>query len=243
MSSNGKTNLLKCVIVDDEHLQHKVLEDYISKIPYLHLLASFVSPVEALIYLNINEVELIFLDIEMSQLTGLQFLQVLPQSPSIIITSAYPKYAIDTYEYEVKDYLLKPISFERFCKAVAKVRGGAIQASSLEESSTIPSKFLFVKTSTKYVRLDLKDILYIEGLKDYIALITIKGKVLTLQSMNAVESSLAQGGFVRVHKSFIVALDKITIVDKEYIYIQEHAIPIGASYRQGFLAKIERFKM
>jgi DNA-binding LytR/AlgR family response regulator len=185
-------------------------------------------------------VDLIFLDIQMPEFSGLQFMQSLNHKCKVIFTSAYPDYAIQEYEFDVLDYLLKPVSFERFVKAATKaltnnhslsqeVAGPESLAVSREE------KVLFVKTDYKIVKVVLSDILYIEGLKEYIAIHTLQGKVITLQTLKKMEDILPALQFTRVHKSFIVAVDKIDSIERNRIFIKNDIIPIGDTYKESFL--------
>ena len=222
---------LNCIIIDDEPLAREKLQQYISKVPLLKLIGSFEDAVEALLFLKTNEVELIFLDIQMENLNGIEFMGALSKPPKIIITSAYSEYAIQGYEYRVSDYLLKPIPLNRFLKAVDKV---------IDELkvNTKSSSFIFVKTEYRMERVGLNEILYIEGMKDYLRIVTGNRSILTLQSFAGIERSLNQN-FLRVHKSYIVALDKIKSIERNIIQVADKQINIGASYRDKFYQTIQ----
>lgn len=222
---------LNCIIIDDEPLAREKLQQYISKVPLLNLTGSFEDAVEALMFLKSNEVQLIFLDIQMENLNGIQFMEALSNPPKIIITSAYSEYAIQGFEFRVSDYLLKPIPLNRFLKAVDKV------IDELKVNSKTPS-FVFVKTEYRMERVGLDEILYIEGMKDYLRIVTTSRNILTLQSFAGIERSL-NSNFLRVHKSYIVALDKIKSVERNIIHVADAQINIGISYRDRFYKTIQ----
>jgi len=229
--------MLKCLIIDDEPLALTLLEDYISRVPFLNFSASFVNPLEALISLNKKQYDLIFLDIQMPQLNGIQFMEILNHRSMVIITTAYQEYAIEGFEHNVIDYLLKPFSFERFYKSVEK----AFNASNPHETintykNMFPSNtgYIFVKVENRMVRVELNDIIYIEGLKNYVSIYTKTGRIVTLQVMKQLEDILPLHRFVRVHKSFIIALDKINSIERQEIYLKDKIIPIGNTYADNF---------
>jgi len=229
--------MLKCLIIDDEPLAVKLLEEYVSKVPFLELTNSIHNPVDALVSLNTNPVDLIFLDIQMPQLTGIQFMQVLQNRAQVIVTSAYQEYAIDGFEHNVVDYLLKPISFERFYRGVEKaykLKFPAEPPKAAPEWQVKTGGYIFVKVETKMVRVELDDICYITGLKNYLAIFTRNQRIITLQTMKQLEDTLPSNRFVRVHKSYIVALDKIVSVEKQEIYVKDISIPIGNMYADQF---------
>ena len=237
--------MLKCIVIDDEPLAINLLEDHISKVPFLQLVSSFNNPMEALISLNDNPVDLIFLDIQMPQLNGVQFMQLLQNRAQVIITSAYQEYAIDGFEHNVIDYLLKPISFERFYKAVEKAYNLKNPTQKLDRSQEMhpaTGGYIFVKVETKMVRVELDDILFIEGLKNYVSIYTKTHRIITLQVMKQLEEILPPNRFVRVHKSYIVALDKITSIERQEIHIGDRIIPIGNTYQEHFYKLLETRK-
>lgn len=237
--------MLKCMVIDDEPLAIILLEDHIGKIPFLSLTNTFNNPMEALISFNAQPVDLIFLDIQMPQLSGLQFMQLLQNRAKVIITSAYQEYAIDGYEHNVVDYLLKPISFERFYKAVEKVYNLTNPSQKIEGNKDwLPATggYIFVKVETKMVRVELDDILYIEGLKNYVSIYTKTQRIVTLQVMKQLEELLPSNRFVRVHKSHIVALDKINSIERQEILIKDRIIPIGNTYQDHFFKLLESRK-
>jgi len=237
--------MLKCMVIDDEPLATKLLEDHIGKIPFLTLASTFTNPMEALISFNSNPVDLIFLDIQMPQLNGVQFMQLLQNRAKVIITSAYQEYAIDGFEHNVIDYLLKPISFERFYKAVEKAYNQKNPTQKLDRSQEMhpaTGGYIFVKVETKMVRVELDDILFIEGLKNYVSIYTKTQRIITLQLMKQLEEILPGNRFVRVHKSYIVALDKVNSIERQEIHIKDRIIPIGNTYQEHFYKLLETRK-
>ena len=237
--------MLKCMVIDDEPLAIQLLENHISKVPFLELTNTFKNPLDALISINTSPVDLIFLDIQMPQLNGVQFMKLLQNRAQVIITSAYQEYAIDGFEHNVVDYLLKPISFERFYKAVEKaqnLRNPAQKVERMPETFPATGGYIFIKVETKMVRVELDDILFIEGLKNYVSIQTKTKKIVTLQVMKQLEESLPSNRFLRVHKSYIVALDKINSVERQEIYIGDRVIPIGITYQEAFFKLLEAKK-
>jgi DNA-binding LytR/AlgR family response regulator len=246
MSELTDTSMLKCMVIDDEPLAIQLLQNHISKVPFLELAYTFNNPLEALISLNSNPVDLIFLDIQMPQITGIQFLKLLQNRALVIITSAYQEYAIDGFEHNVVDYLLKPISFERFYRAAEK-------AHNIKYPQTTPQAkpqkmypetggYIFVKVETKMVRVELDDILYIEGLKNYVSIFTKTQRIITLQVMKQLEEILPPNRFVRLHKSFIVAIDKINSIERQEVHVKDRVIPIGITYQEQFFKLLESRK-
>ena len=203
--------MINCIIVEDAPLAVQKLEDFIRQVPTLNLLQSFTSGIEAIAFMQRHPVDLVFLDIQMEQFNGLQFLKSIRTQPKIIIVSAYSEYAIHGFEHSVSDYLLKPYSFERFLKAVDKIHS--------ELPSMQPKNYMFVKTEYRMERVDFQDILYIEGMGAYLRVVTRDAKIMTLPSFAQIEKLLPQNQFRRVHKSFIVALDKIKSIERNVITI------------------------
>lgn len=226
--------MIQCVVVDDEPLAIDILEDYIRKTPFLTLAASFTDPLEALEHVNRNDVGLIFLDIQMPDITGIQSISLVKEKVPVILTTAYKEFALEGYEYNVTDYLLKPIAFERFLKAVQRVIDQPVAAHLVPVLSRSDPGFIFIKTDTRLIRVMLQDILYIEGKRDYVIIVTAKEKIITLQNMKKMEEDLPGGQFVRVHKSFIVALSKIRAIEHRQIFIHDTVIPVGNTYQKHF---------
>jgi two-component system, LytTR family, response regulator len=239
---------INCVAIDDEPPALAQMEDYISRVPFLNLQALFDNALEALEFLKSNEVELLFLDIQMEGFTGIQLLNILKKRPKVIFTTAYDQYALKAFDLDVTDYLLKPISFERFLQSVEKAFDVIKKA--MPDHPAIPASiennersYIFVKTEYRMQRIDFKDILYIEGLKEYLMIFTAQGKVLTLQSFKKMEEILPSTNFARVHKSYIVALDKIISIERSRIKIGEKLIPIGESYSKMFYSMLAERKL
>lgn len=227
---------LRCAIIDDEPLALSLLESYVNKTSFLTLEGSYSSAIQAMKYLPENPVDLIFLDIQMPELNGLEFSHMIPSDTRIVFTTAFDQYALDGYRVNALDYLLKPISYTDFIQAVHK----AIQWFELKqhnESIPFPQEdidFIYVKSDYKLVQIELDKILYIEGLKDYIK-IHIEGEsrpLLSLISMRAIEAKLPSKRFIRVHRSFIVQKQKIKLIDKGRIVFGKNYIPISDSYKQ-----------
>lgn len=221
--------------------------DYVRKVPYLTLLEACANPLDAIEVLRKNSVDLLFLDIQMPEITGLSLLKALNRKPLVILTTAYSEYALQGYEHDVVDYLLKPITFERFLRAVEKAsqRAGATtpnQAKDIaEQTISSPSQpFVFVKDGTKLVKINWDDILFVEGLKDYVTIHTRQQKVVSLQRLKALEEQLPSDQFIRVHHSFIVALKAIDAIHKGEIQIGQSLIPISDTYRKAFKDFIDR---
>lgn len=227
---------MRCIIVDDEPLAHEILSDYVSKIKEFELVNTYTNPIEAFSSIEKDKIELIFLDVQMPELTGIQFLKLLGKKCKVILTTAYPEYALDGYEHNVVDYLLKPISFERFQKASDKL---LTSTAVYTEETGADLDHIFIKTEHKIIRVDLSSILYIEGLKDYISIYTANERILTLMNMKKVEELLPSKRFIRVHKSYIVSLEKIKSIEKNRIYVNEQGIPIGDTYKDEFYMRLE----
>jgi two-component system, LytTR family, response regulator len=238
-----------CIIVEDEPLARSLLENYIQKIPYLQLVQSFAEPMKALEFLRENTVDILFSDIQMPEITGITLLKILQKKPLIILTTAYSEYAIEGYELDVLDYLLKPITFERFLKSVEK----ASLRLTTNQPLPIPEKivqetnfaepiqpFIFVKDGTKLVKIRLSEIMYIEGLKDYVTIHTTLQKVISLQTLKALETQLPDNQFIRIHNSYIVALEWIEAIQREKVQIGKVFLPISDTYRKAFKDFIER---
>jgi two-component system, LytTR family, response regulator len=231
---------INCIAIDDEPLALSKLESFISKVPDLKLIRTFDNAIEAIGWLKENRVELIFLDIQMEQLTGIQFLETTGSSARIIFTTAYDQYAIKGYELSVTDYLLKPYSFQRFLQAVNKVMEYFSRKPENHDMLSENGSYIFVKTEYRLERVDIEDILYIEGMKDYLRIICKNNKIMTLQSFAKLEEILPEKKFCRVHKSFIVALDKIKSVERGVILIADQRIPVSNTYRESFFSRIKQ---
>lgn len=220
----------KCVIIEDEPLAANKVKYFVDKHPDLEHTHTFEDPLKALKYLDQAHVDIIFLDIQMKQLTGIEFLKTIETDAKIVMTTAYSEYAIEGYELQVTDYLLKPFSFSRFVKAMEKVK------SELKEPAT--SDFIFVKTEYHLEKVVLQDILFIKGMRDYLQIVTKSTKIMTLDKFSTYEEKLPTSNFCRVHKSFLVSISKIEKIERNRIYINSDIIPIGEAYKDAFLKKI-----
>jgi two-component system, LytTR family, response regulator len=239
---------MTCLIVDDEPLARNLLTDYVSKVPSLQLLQACASPLAAIEVLRATPVDLLFLDIQMPEITGISLLRTLQKRPLVILTTAYSEYALEGYDLDVVDYLLKPITFERFLRAVEKVSQRlttpvppTTQVPRAEPNEQQP--FVFVKDGTKLVKVRWADILYVEGLKDYVTIHTRQQKIVTLQRLKTLEEQLPGDKFIRIHHSYIVAVDAIDVVHKGDVQIGTVTLPVSDSYRKQFKDFTDRNQM
>jgi len=237
--------IIKCIAVDDEPLALDIIEDYIKKIEFLELEAKCTSALEALQILKIKTVDLIFLDIQMPDLSGFEMLESLNKNPLVVFTTAYDDYAVESYNYNAIDYLIKPFSFSRFLKAVDKAHEQmASQKVKISDNKNgRKMDFIFVNADGKNVKIFLDDILFLKGLSDYIELHTIQKKFILRDNLKDVEKMLSPSDFTRVHKSFIVSISKIDFVEGNIIKIGNEEIPIGRSYRNILLNIINKKKI
>lgn len=219
--------IIDCIIIEDEPLALKRTRDFVEKLGYLNLIITFDNSLEALNFLKMNPVDLIFLDIRMDELSGIEMLRSLSKLPSVIITSAYKEYALVGYELDIVDYLLKPFSFDRFLQAVDRVYN------KLDLTKDQGLDYLFVKTDYRIEKITLRDIKFIVGMRDYRCIQTNR-KILTLQTFYSLEEELPSDNFCRVHKSYIVNIQKIESVERNRIKIGDVYIPIGASFKKAF---------
>jgi DNA-binding LytR/AlgR family response regulator len=230
--------IIKCIAVDDEPLALDIIKDYISQVPFLKLLKTFKDGISVIEYLATNSVDLIFLDIEMGGLSGTQLLKSLQKKPKVIMTTAYRNYAVDAFDLDVTDYLLKPFSFERFLKAVEKSGNLIKNEQEHHEPDGVSRDFFFVKSGYKMMKVDYDDILYIEGLSEYIIIKTKTTNIITLQSFKNIEKTLPESGFIRIHKSYLVSLNKIDSVEGQSVIIHNKELPIGNKYKKRFFEVI-----
>ena len=231
---------VKCLIVDDEPLARDVIRRYIELIPTLSIVGEFGNAIDAMLFIQGNPVDLIFLDIRMPQLTGTDFVRSLPNAPKIIFTTAHKEYAHEGFELDVVDYLLKPIRFDRFLRAVNKVYPKLHYESEVEivaasREMKFASPFIYVKVERRMVKIMLDDIIYIESIKDYVKVFTTNSTIITRQTISSVEAMLSENKFFRIHRSYIVSLDKIKSFSAEMVSIGNMELPIGRLYRNGFL--------
>ncbi len=231
---------INCIALDDEPLALDIIRNFSAKVPFLKLEAVFKNPMEAIEYLNTNKVDLVFLDIEMEEISGIQFLKVLKNQPNIIITTAYENYALQGFELDVVDYLLKPFLFERFVKAVNKVHKKIwTESSDIEKSMPTSNDFFFVKTGFQQQKIKYDDILYIEGQADYLKIVTKTASVMTLQSFKSISKVLPFEEFIRVHKSYIVAIRHIDSIERNRIQIGNKIISVSETYSKSFFALLK----
>ena len=243
---------INCIAVDDEPLALDIIKAYCSKVPFLNLLQTFSSAIDTLQYLRENTIDLMFLDIQMEELTGIQLLNSMQQKPYVILTTAYDSFALQGFDLDVVDYMLKPISFERFIKGVNKV-AERMQKETTEpvpekgEIHTIPdsnnSSYFFVKTETRIEKVETSDVLFVEGMGDYWRIVTKNRRIMTLMNARRIEDILHEPQFCRVHKSYFVAIDKIEFVERKHIKIGNEHIPISDTYQKNFFDLIEKRKM
>lgn len=236
---------IRCMIVDDEPLALDVLENYINKIDHLELVARVENAIEAFNWLNRESVDLLFLDIQMPKLTGIELLQNMTRPPRVIFTTAYRDYALTGYELDAVDYLLKPISFDRFLRAVNKVYQLAAPPHSLssppeQADPAYEESFIYLKADKKMVKVLLRDILYIESLKDYVRVRTTGKSVTAYQRISYLEEKLPEGRFMRIHRSYIVSLAKVEAYSNHSIELGEKELPIGRNYRSEVLKALNQ---
>lgn len=218
--------------------------EYVRKVPALNLIEACSSPLAAIEVLRKNSVDLLFLDVQMPELTGISLLKVLQKRPLVVLTTAYSEYALEGYELDVADYLLKPVTFERFLRAVDKVTQRLEGKQPLEKVAVdTGNQFMFVKDGTKLVKVQLGDILYIEGLKDYVTIHTKQQKITSLQRMKALEEQLPSDQFIRIHNSYIVSLKAIEVVHKGDVQVGGALLPIGETFKKSFREFIEKNQM
>lgn len=226
---------IKCAIVDDEFLARQYLSDYVSKIPFLELVGDFDSPLKVIDLIKEGRIDLLFLDIQMPDITGLEFLKTLERQPHVIFTTAYKEYALEGYEMNITDYLLKPFSFDRFLKAVNKVSesidGGKDVSRTDEPAPKLYDAYLTIRADRKHYKLNYEDLIYIEGQKAYVTFHTIHKKVTALASLKELEEKLPLKQFIRIHKSFIVSIKYIDALEGNIVEIHNEKLPVGKSYK------------
>jgi DNA-binding LytR/AlgR family response regulator len=223
---------IKCIIVDDEPLAIEIVESYVQKVEQLQLVSTFRNAVSAFTFLQQHSVDLIFLDIQMPKLSGIDFLKTLKHPPKVIFTTAFREYAIEGFELEIVDYLLKPIPFDRFLKAVAKVlHQPSPSPGTPVKQEVISDNYVYFKVDKKMIKTKMAEVLYIESIKDYVKVITSGKEIVTQQKISYLEESLPRAQFLRIHRSFIVNLEKIDAYSATDVEIGKHNIPIGRNYK------------
>ncbi len=225
---------VNCIVVEDEPLALERAKGYIAKVAFLNLLAVFDNGVDAFIFLKSNPVDLIFLDISLGEMSGIQLLQASNLSSEVIITTAYDQYALKGFELNVTDYLLKPYTFERFFQAAERARNNLATKNFSREKS-----FIFIKTEYRLEKVELNDILFIEGMRDYRRIHTVDKRIMTLQTFTELEAELPSHIICRVHKSYMVSLSRIESIERDRIRIKDTLIPISETYKKSFLALIK----
>ncbi|MEY4934135.1 MAG: hypothetical protein RIS64_494 [Bacteroidota bacterium] len=229
----------RCLIIDDERPARGLMEAYLEVLPDFEVVKMFDNAIEGFVYLQNHTIDLLFLDIQMPKMTGLELLNALHTRPKVILTTAYREYAVDGFDLDVFDYLVKPISQERFLKAISKyLHFQEITKPTMISASAYDAAYLFLKVDKEQKKVFLNEILYIEGLKDYIKVYTIQGRFVVYERLGYMEAKLPESKFTRVHKSFLVAMDKVSTYNNDFLKIGEQEIPIGKIYKQIFLNKI-----
>ncbi|MCX2574677.1 LytR/AlgR family response regulator transcription factor [Pedobacter sandarakinus] len=236
--------MIRCLAVDDESYASDIIATFINKTPFLQLIGTTTNAFEALNMVQDGKVDLVFLDIQMPELTGIQFMKICGGKCKVILTTAYPEYALEGFDLDVVDYLLKPISYERFYKAAGKAQ--QIIAPVQHELPAIQTPattggFVFIKgdTKNKFIKVNYDEILYIEGLKNYVSVYTASQRIVTYQALRELEIDLPKPPFYRIHKSYIISLDKIRMVDGNTVYINDQSLPVGETYKEEFFRVIK----
>ncbi len=222
-----------CIIIEDEPLALEKTKDFVNKVPFLHLSATFDNALNGLTYLNNNKVDVLFLDINMDELSGIELLESSKINSQVIITTAYQQYALKGYELQITDYLLKPFTFNRFLQAVNKA-----QENLTHRTLDAQPDFIFVKTENRLEKIMLNEIVYIEGMRDYLRIHTVNKKIMTLQNFSELEKLIPSNLVCRVHKSYMVALNKIDSIERSRIKIADQLIPVSETYKEAFLQLI-----
>lgn len=238
--------MLKCVVIDDEPLARECITNYVEQVDYLQLTGTGSNPIELAQLLDTHQVDLIFLDIQMPLMNGIDFLKMSQNTPMVILTTAYPSFALEGFQLDVLDYLLKPITFNRFFKAVNKAKDyyKLITKSAPAADNTSGSEdYFFIKCDYKYERIYFNDILFVQALQNYVTIHTQKGKYITLLNLKNVEENLDKQSFIKVHKSFIVSISKIEAVENNDILIQSSRIPISRNFRDEVIERVVNSKL
>ncbi|QEC80220.1 LytR/AlgR family response regulator transcription factor [Mucilaginibacter ginsenosidivorax] len=233
---------INCIIVDDEPLAREGLGNYVREVDFLQLAGTCENPLELMKLLDQQPADLIFLDIQMPKMNGIELLKIMQKPPMVVITTAYPTYALESFQLDVLDYLLKPITFERFFKAASKARDYHRLLTKTTSADINKAEkqddYFFIKCGSKYEKVPLDEILYVEGMQNYVNIFTMKGKYVTMLSLKNLEENLAGKSFIRVHKSYIVAVNKIDGIEGNEIFIQANKIPISRNYREQVIGQV-----
>jgi DNA-binding LytR/AlgR family response regulator len=236
---NNPTSLIRCIVIDDEPLAVKLLSDYIRKTPALELVFTTTKVLDALPLVQEGKADLLFLDIQMPELSGLQFMNIIGNNCKVIVTTAYNEYALQGYEHDVVDYLLKPITFERFMIALQKARLRLQEVAPVAASGPATDQYIFVKTEYRIQKIELRSILYIEALRDYIAFHTTGDKILSLETMRRMEEVLPTQQFIRIHKSYMVNKDNIDFLERGKVVVKGAYLPVGDTYKENLLLRVK----
>lgn len=232
--------MIRCIIVEDETLAQHVIQSHLAQVQGFELVGVCKNAIEASKVLKEREVDLIFLDIQLPGMTGLNFLRSLTNPPLVVLTTAYAEYALESYEFNVIDYLLKPISFERFTKTINKITEGRLFDRIAKEEAAVNADHIFIKSNSKFFKVNFPEIIYIQSMKDYLKIQTAEYNLVTHQTMNDMERLLPARQFMRVHKSYIVSVGFIRSIYGNSIEIDKIIIPIGASYKDNVMSLVER---
>lgn len=239
--------MMNCVIIDDEPLAREGLASYVREVDFLNLTGTCENPLQLIKLLDAQAIDLIFLDIQMPKMNGIDFLKIFPKPPMVIITTAYPSYALEGFQLNVLDYLLKPITFDRFFKSANKARDyHRLVNNSAQPGTPKPETdegYFFIKCGNKYEKIYFDEILYVEGMQNYVTIFTTKGKYMTLLNLKSLEQNLDSKLFIRVHKSYIVSTGKIDGIEANEIFIGEHRIPISRNYREQVIQQVVTNKL
>ena len=234
---------IRCLIIDDKPLAIDIIADYVRKTPFLELAATSTNPVEGLSIIREQQIDLIFLDIQMPELTGLQFMKIAGKRCKVILTTAYAEFALDGFEHDVIDYLLKPIAFDRFYRAAEKALAIIERPKSQSEpgvQAKVSIGYIFVRTEHRLQKVMLGDILFVEGMQNYVSIQTTTERILSLQTLKNIEAQLPGPDFVRVHRSYIIGLRHISSIERSRIFIHDTIIPVGDNYRDAFFKLVNQ---
>lgn len=239
---------INCLIIDDEELARDLVENYVLRLPHLHVVGKCANPIEAMQVLQSEKVDLLFLDIQMPELTGIEFLKTMQQRPLVIFTTAYKEHALEGYELDIVDYLLKPFRFERFLQAVNRAakllkrqNSTPVSINSLPERQAKEQQkknYILVKSDFKVFRILHEDILYIESMKEYVAFHTKNGRTMSLGSLKKLQTELPTEQFIRIHKSYMVNMDYVSALEGNMLHLLEHRLPIGTSFKEDVLKRV-----
>lgn len=228
--------MINCVIIDDEPLAREGLANYMREVDFLQLAGICENPLELLPLIDKGIADLVFLDIQMPKMNGIEFLKILQKPPMVIITTAYPSYALEGFQLNVLDYLLKPITFERFFKAASKARD--YHKLLTHDPAKQDEDYFFIKCGSKYEKVLFDEILYVEGMQNYVTIYSTRGKYVTMLSLKSLEEKLPGAGFIRVHKSFIASITKIDGIEGNELFIRDSRIPISRNYREEVIDRV-----